>query len=75
MSFELTGNKTVAGQKKVHALQGGSPKLHGLYFKNITWCGVEKRPDVLLAETNLPATCKSCLRIVEAYKKKLKSRV
>lgn len=65
-SLEFTYAPAVAGGRKVHALMGGGPGMldaqgRPMFFKGMTWCGVEKRASVYLAETTQAVTCKTCL--------------
>lgn len=72
MIFKLTKHRSVAAQKKVHALQGGGPGLQGLYIRDLAWCGVEKRAGVYLVETDAEPTCRTCLRLIQAHENKKK---
>ena len=58
--FKLTDKPAAAGRRAVHALCGGGEATDGLYFADITWCGVEKHSKVYLAPTDRPVTCKRC---------------
>ena len=67
--MELTTKKAVAGGRVVHALMGGGPafiKHYGrpMYLKGQTWCGVERRSQIVMPETDDPVTCRSCLRLM-----------
>lgn len=76
MILNLTNKPCVAGQHRIHALQGGGKGLHGKYIKNLTWCGVEKRSGIALVETDAECTCMACQRIIKEFeiKHKLKDR-
>ena len=68
-SLKLTQNHGAAGGRVVHALQGGGPGLSGRYCSGLTWCGVEKRCAIALAETAAPITCKVCLALLAGFER------
>lgn len=68
--FELTKKRGGAGQRVIHAYQGGGPGMPGLYVKGITWCGVERRSGMFLADTDRKPTCGACKRRIAAHEAK-----
>jgi hypothetical protein len=66
----LTDKKCVAGGKKVHGLMGGAKATNGLYFRNWTWCGVERQSLVLLVETDAAVDCARCLKAMAAFERR-----
>lgn len=66
--IQWTDKPAAAGGRVVHALQGGGKGIPGRYIKNLTWCGVEKRSRICLAETSAPVTCKACLQLLKYFR-------
>lgn len=64
----------VAGARRVHALQGGSPAFDGRYLPD-TWCGIQVDIDAsCFVESSGPATCRRCLRGLAALDRNKKEK-
>ncbi|MFZ7126392.1 MAG: hypothetical protein ACOWWM_09605 [Desulfobacterales bacterium] len=69
--LKTTDKRGLAGGRVIHAAQGGGEALHGIYFKKLTWCSVERRrPAMTLVETDEEPNCKSCARALAAWEKR-----
>jgi len=77
--MNLTYHCSVAAGRRIHALQGGDEGLKDAdgrrrWLKGMTWCRIENRAAIYLAETNMAPTCRTCLRALAAHERRASDR-